>query len=169
MKKIAIIASILVATVIFASFSTTAKIVTRNDSSILDEGTGRLKGFVAKFDMDFIPLEGAHVYIAGGHINLTDFNLSVALKETTTDSTGNYSIYELPAGEYTILVLRYGFGDNRSDKWVPGFRHTIIFNDKTTTENFALRPLARSRLLNRIFSIPFFGNLIKNNLLFLLN
>ena len=163
MRKTTLVATIVMASILFTSYSASATIISRNNKVAgLDEGVGNLKGFVNKWDGDIFPVEGAHVYIAGGHINITEFNISVALKEAITDAEGNYRIDSIPTGNYSVLVTRYGLGDPRSEKWIPVFRHTSIYEGQTTTENFLLKRLGRSRPLIKLYSIPCFQGLLLN-------
>lgn len=163
-KKILVIALI---TTIFlvASFSVSANIIKRENKVVVQQGIGTLKGFVSKFEDGTPRIEGAHVYIAGGHISIKEFNISAVLKEGITDAGGNYIIEDIPEGEYTILVLRYGFNSSQPDKWIPAIRDTAIFSGKTTEENFLLRPLSRSSILVKLFSMPSFQGLFLFRLL----
>jgi len=134
--------SILIGTIFTACVSVNARISTVKEVKTTDEGHGNIDGIILEWGGG--PLEDAYIYIAGGHISLEDFDISVVLTQNQTDTQGYYYIEDLPEGKYTILVLRNGFG--KQDKWIPALRHTTVYPGETTTENFNLQKRGRSRL-----------------------
>ena len=148
-----LITTILLGVVVLTTFSATASVINTKNKTILDEGLGSLDGIVKKWGNG--PLDEAHVYIAGGHISLAEFDISVVINQNLTDVDGYYFIDEIPEGKYTILVMRNGFGGG--GKWVPVTRHTTVYAGETTTENFNLKQLGRSTILTRILNLNIFN------------
>jgi hypothetical protein len=148
-----IIVLILIGAVFLNTLSATASLVNTKNKTTLTDGLGSLDGIVKKWGNG--PLEEAHVYIAGGHISLAEFDISVVLNQNLTDVQGYYFIDEIPEGKYTILVLRHGFGGG-GDKWVPALRHTTVYSGQTTTEDFNLKPLGRNLILTKLFNLDIF-------------
>jgi hypothetical protein len=99
------------------------------------------------------PLEDAYVYIAGGYINLSEFDISVLVAKEQTDAEGKYRVIDVPAGRYTILVLRNGSG-SLSDGWLPALRSTNVRPGETTVENFELISLSRNKPVKMFLRVP---------------
>jgi len=145
--------------------SVSAEKLSKINIEVTEEGLGSLEGTVNEWGGD--PLEDAYVYIAGGHISLQDFDVSVVLDQNQTNVDGHYFIDDIPEGKYTVLVLRNGFG--KQDKWVPAIRHTTVSSENTTTENFNLRKLGRTRS-NVVFqSLPQIYTALLKRMLSILN
>ena len=117
--------------------------------------TGVIEGTVIRRGGAREPLEDAYVYIAGGHINLSEFDISVVFTKEQTDAEGKYRVIDVPAGQYTILVLRNGTG-SITDKWFPGFRYTSVRPGETTIENFELISLSRNKSAKMFLRVPRF-------------
>ena len=139
--KAIIMTILMMVTIFYTCFSVTAGMTSKKIIKTTDEGLGNIEGTVNQWGDG--PLENAYVYVAGGHISLQEFNISVVLNQDQTNATGHYFIRDLPEGKYTLLVLRNGFG--KQDKWVPALRHTTVYAGETTVENFNLKKLGRSR------------------------
>jgi len=102
---------------------------------------GNIEGFV--FDPNGIPLENAHVYIAGGHVSLAHFGNELIVSQTKTNRNGYYYIERIPTGIYTIFVFRNEF--DKEDNWKPALRFTEVDAFETTIEIFYLQKHGRSR------------------------
>jgi len=98
-------------------------------------------------------LDDASVFIVGGHINLSEFDVSVVVAKEQTDAEGKYQAIDVPAGHYTILVLRNGSG-SISDGWLPALRYTSVRPGETTVENFELISLSRSKSVKMFSRVP---------------
>jgi hypothetical protein len=140
--KTILVALLFIGTIFAACISANANVFTLKKIKTTNEGYGNINGTV--YEWGGGPLENAYVYIAGGHISLADFDISVVLSQNQTNIQGYYCIEDIPDGKYTILVLRNGFG--KQDKWIPALRHTTVYPGETTTENFNLQRRGRSRL-----------------------
>jgi len=101
------------------------------------------------------PLEDAYVYIAGGHINLSEFDIAVLVTKEKTDAEGKYHSIDVPAGRYIILVLRNGSG-SINDGWLPALRYTSVRPGETIVENFELISFSRSTSVKMFSRIPQF-------------
>jgi len=101
------------------------------------------------------PLEDAYVYIAGGHFNLSEFDISLVLTKEQTNAEGKYQAVNVPSGRYIILVLRNGSGSFK-DGWFPALRYTSVNPGETTVENFELISLNRSTTVKMFSRVPEF-------------
>lgn len=123
-------------------------------NNIETQAAGAIEGIVKNW-WGGQPLEDADVYIAGGHINLSEFDISVVFTKEQTDAEGKYSAIGVPVGIYTILVLRNGTG-SITDGWLPALRYTSVRPGETTVENFELISLSRNKSVKMFLRVPRF-------------
>ncbi len=89
--------------------------------------SGHLRGFIYKSD-DKTPLWGAQVL-------LQDVKTRKVFRSNVTDSTGDYEVLNVPAGDYLVIILAKNklYKVKRVDFLIK------IFEEKTTTISFSLK------------------------------
>jgi len=125
-----------------------------NNFEIPTPAAGVIEGIVKNW-WSGEPLEDAYVYIVGGHLNLSEFDISVVVTKEQTNAEGKYQAIDVPSGRYIILVLRNGSG-SIGDGWLPALRYTSVCPGETTVENFELISLRRSTSVKMFSRIPQF-------------
>jgi hypothetical protein len=92
-----------------------------------EQGSGHLRGFIYKSD-DKTPLWGAQVV-------LQDVKNRQVFRSNVTDSTGDYEVLNVPAGDYLAIIMAQNkvYKVKRVDFLIK------IFEEKTTTISFSLK------------------------------
>ena len=111
---------------------------------------GSLSGKI--IDKNSNPIEGANITLAGGFINLEDFEFAITLDRENSAADGSYR-FDVSSGQYTMLVTKEGY--------LFGLRYTIVNPGESVIENFHLIsircvPVQKQRQsLNRAVNNPF--------------
>gem|GEM_PF-1737772 len=112
-----------------ANFANTDEPNTQNT-----QDTGQLRGFIYKSD-DKTPLWGAQVVLQG-------VKSQQVFRSNVTDSTGDYEILDVPAGDYAVTIMAKNkiYNVKRVDFLIK------IVEQKSTTISFSLKKSIRGLL-----------------------